>query len=46
MKQLIRALNRWFGNSVRTAFGNPLEDRQHQPPHVGIQPYRDNPHKH
>ena len=47
VKQLIRAINRWFGNSVGNAFGNPLEERQHQPPNVGFQPFRDTPpHKH
>ena len=38
MKQLISAINRWFGKSVGNAFGNPLEERQHQPPNVGVQP--------
>ena len=45
MRRLIEALNRWFGSSVGNAFGNPLEERQHQPPLVGVQPYRDHPHK-
>ena len=46
MKQLMQVLNRWFGASVGNAFGNPLEERQHQPPLVGVQPYRDQPHRH
>lgn len=46
MKRLFQALNRWFGASVGNAFGNPLEERQHLPPNVGVQPYRGNPHPH
>ncbi len=46
MKQLMQVLNRWLGASVGNAFGNPLEERQHQPPLVGVQPYRDQPHRH
>ena len=46
VKQLMQVLNRWFGASVGNAFGNPLEERQHQPPPVGVQPYRDQPHRH
>ncbi len=46
MKQLMQVLNRWLGASVGNAFGNPLEERQHQPPLVGVQPYRDHPHRH
>ena len=45
MKQFIRALNRWLGSSVGNAFGNPLEERLHQPPSVGVQPYRDRPYR-
>ena len=45
MRRLIQALNRWVGSSVGNAFGNPLEERLHQPPSVGVQPYRDHPHK-
>lgn len=46
MKQLMQVLNRWIGSSVGNAFGNPLEERQHQPPLVGVQPYRDQPLRH
>jgi hypothetical protein len=46
MKRLIQAINRWFGASVGNAFGNPLEERQHQPPPVGVQPYHGDPNKH
>lgn len=45
MKDLFRALNQWFSAGVVYAFGNPLEERQHQPPAVGVQPYRDRPHR-
>jgi hypothetical protein len=44
VRQLFQALNRWLGTSVGNAFGNPLEERRHQPPPVGVQPYRDHPH--
>jgi hypothetical protein len=43
--KLMAALNRWFGTSVGYAFGNPREERLQMPPNVGVQPYRDHPHK-
>jgi hypothetical protein len=46
MTRLMAALNRWFASSVGHAFGDPLEERQHMPPKVGVQPYRDHPYKH
>jgi len=30
---------------VGHAFGNPLEERQLQPPLVGVQPYRGTPYR-
>ena len=45
VKQLFQALTRWFGSSVGNAFGNPLEERLHPPPLVGVQPYRDHPRR-
>jgi hypothetical protein len=46
MTRLMAVLNRWFASSVGHAFGDPLEERQHMPPKVGVQPYRDHPCKH
>jgi len=40
MTKFMSAIGRWFGTSVGHAFGNPLEERQLQPPLVGVQPYR------
>jgi hypothetical protein len=45
MKNLMRALGRWFGTGVGHAFGNPLEERQQQPPNVGVQPFSGTPYK-
>jgi hypothetical protein len=45
MDTLMAALNRWFGTSIGHAFGNPREERLLQPPNVGVQPYRDQPHR-
>ena len=45
MNKLMRALNRWFAAGVGHAFGNPLEERQLQPPMVGVQPYTGTPYK-
>jgi len=45
MKKLMQALGRWFGSGVGHAFGNPLEERQLQPPNVGVQPYSGTPNR-
>jgi hypothetical protein len=45
MNKLMRALSRWFETSVGHAFGNPLEERQLQPPSVGVQPYSGTPYR-
>ncbi|MFN9636372.1 MAG: hypothetical protein ACK55D_06650 [Synechococcaceae cyanobacterium] len=33
----------WLAEAVGHAFGNPREEAEHQPPLVGVQPYRDRP---
>ena len=45
MTKLMRALSVWFGTSVGHAFGNPLEERQIQPPLVGVQHYSGTPYR-
>jgi len=45
MTKFMSAIGRWFGISVGHAFGNPLEERQLQPPLVGVQPYRGTPYR-
>lgn len=33
----------WMVETVNHVFGNPREEAAHQPPAVGVQPYRDRP---
>jgi hypothetical protein len=35
----------WIGDGIGHAFGNPREEQAHLPPNVGVQPYRDQPHR-
>jgi len=35
----------WLADSLNHAFGNPREEAAHQPPAVGVQPYRDRPQR-
>ena len=45
MADVLRTLRHWFGEAVQHAVGNPREEKIHQPPEVGVQPYRDQPQK-
>ncbi len=36
----------WLADMLNHAFGNPREEAAHQPPLVGVQPYRDRPQRH
>lgn len=36
----------WLAEAVAHAIGNPREEAMHQPPLVGVQPYRDRPRRH
>jgi hypothetical protein len=36
----------WLADTINHAFGNPREEAAHQPPQVGVQPYRDRPSRH
>ena len=38
-------LGRWVAEAIAHAFGNPREEAMHQPPLVGVQPYRDRPRR-
>jgi hypothetical protein len=33
----------WMVETINHVFGNPREEAAHQPPAVGVQPYRDRP---
>jgi hypothetical protein len=35
----------WLADTLNHAFGNPREEAAHQPPPVGVQPYRDRPRR-
>jgi hypothetical protein len=39
----LKGLRHWLGESLSHALGNPREEKQHQPPPIGAQPYRDTP---
>ena len=39
------AFGSWLADTLNHAFGNPREESAHQPPLVGVQPYRDRPRR-
>lgn len=39
------SFGRWLAEAINHAFGNPREEALHQPPLVGVQPYRDRPRR-
>jgi hypothetical protein len=39
----LAGLIHWMSDSINHVFGNPREEAAHQPPSVGVQPYRDRP---
>lgn len=41
----LSSLLRWLSDSLSHAVGNPREEKAHQPPPVGTQPYPNRPHK-
>lgn len=45
MKHMAMALAHWFTNGFDHVFSTPLEDRQHPPPMVGVQPFSGMPYK-
>jgi hypothetical protein len=45
MATKFKAIREWFGEALSHAIGNPREEKAHLPPPVGVQPFRDQPHK-
>lgn len=41
----LAAFGHWLAEMLNHAFGNPREEAAHQPPLVGVQPYRDRPRR-
>ncbi len=41
----MNAFGAWLADMLNHAFGNPREEAAHQPPLVGVQPYRDRPQR-
>jgi hypothetical protein len=39
----LAGLIHWMSDTINHVFGNPREEAAHQPPAVGVQPYRDRP---
>ncbi len=44
MSIVMTRLRNWFGEALEYTMGKP-SDVKHQPPAIGIQPYRDKPEK-
>jgi hypothetical protein len=42
LSRLVR-FGHWLADTLNHTFGNPREEAVHQPPQVGVQPYRDRP---
>jgi hypothetical protein len=45
MEFTFKGIRHWFGETLGHALGNPREEKLHQPPPIGEQPYRDAPEK-
>ena len=43
--QGLAGFGHWLADMLNHAFGNPREEAAHQPPLVGVQPYRDRPQR-
>jgi len=41
----LNGFGHWLAEMFNHAFGNPREEAAHQPPLVGVQPYRDRPQR-
>jgi len=41
----LASFGQWLAEMLNHAFGNPREEAAHQPPLVGVQPYRDRPRR-
>jgi hypothetical protein len=41
--RVLDGFGHWLAVTLNHAFGNPREEAAHQPPLVGVQPYRDRP---
>lgn len=45
VSQSLDGFGAWLAETLNHCFGNPREEAAHQPPLVGVQPYRDRPRR-
>jgi len=45
MANFLKTFRQWWAEALAYTMGNHGEDKQHGPPSVGVQPYRDDPYK-
>jgi hypothetical protein len=45
MANFLKTFRQWWAEALAYTMGNHGEDKQHVPPTVGVQPYRDDPYK-
>jgi hypothetical protein len=45
MAKFLQAIRQWWAEALAYTMGNHGEEKQHLPPTVGVQPYRDDPYK-
>jgi len=45
MDLTLKGIRHWVGETLSHAIGNSREEKLHQPPPIGTQPYRDAPEK-
>ena len=45
MANFLQAIRQWWAEALAYTMGNHGEEKQHLPPTVGVQPYRDDRYK-
>ena len=45
MGNLFHSIRSWWGEAIEHAFGDPRQEKLHQPPLIGTQPFRVTPVK-
>ena len=45
MGNLFHSIRSWWGEAIEHAFGDPRQEKLHQPPLIGTQPFRHHPRK-
>lgn len=42
---LVGKLRRWFAEGLAHSFGEPEQEHRLEPPHIGVQPFHDDPRR-